>query len=129
MNPVLGEGRTLFAGVLLMIGGILNVIYGIAAASNSAFFTSVGHYLFGSLTGWGWTTLILGVIEILAALSLFAGGRFGLWFAIVAASLTAIAALLDIPAYPLWSVAIFGLSLWIIYGLLAYGETGRGAPA
>lgn len=129
MNQVRGEGRTLFAAVLLLTGGVLNIIYGIAAIGHSAFFASGQHYVFGSLGAWGWITLILGVIEILAALSLFAGEAFGLWFAIIAAALTAIDALLDIPAYPFWSLAIFALSLWIIYGLVGFGETGPRASA
>jgi hypothetical protein len=124
-----GAGRTLFAAVLLLTGGILNVIWGIAAIGSSAFFAADQHYVFASLHGWGWITLILGVIELMAGLSLFAGGAFGRWFGIIAASLAAIGALLDIPAYPFWSLAIFGISLWIIYGLAAYGESGRGAPA
>ncbi|HEY4829155.1 MAG TPA: hypothetical protein VIH85_20450 [Solirubrobacteraceae bacterium] len=79
--------------------------------------------MFSSLKGWGWIALILGVIQILAGMSLFSGRMFGIWFGLVAASLAAIDALLDIPAYPLWSVAMFGLSVWIIYGLVAYGES------
>ena len=129
MDQVRGAGRALFAAVLLLTGGILNIIYGIAAIGNSSFFVANQHYVFASLKGWGWIMLILGVIQLLAAASLFGGGAFGRWFAIIAASLTAIGAMLDIPAYPLWSVAIFALSLWIIYGLLAYGETRPGAPA
>jgi hypothetical protein len=37
-------------------------------------------------------------------------------------SLAAIGALLDLPAYPFWSLAVFALSIWIIYGLLVYQE-------
>ena len=54
---------------------------------------------------------------------LVGGGIYGRWFALVAAALTAIGALLEIPAYPLWSLAIFALSLWIIHGLVLYGDT------
>jgi hypothetical protein len=61
-------------------------------------------------------------MEIIAAISLVGGGVYGRWFALVAASLTAIGALLEIPAYPLWSLAIFALSLWIIHGLVLYGD-------
>ncbi len=134
MDQVRGLGRALFAGVFLLIGGVLNIIWGIAAIGNSSFFmhTTTTHYVFASLKGWGWITLIIGIIEILAALSLFGGGAFGVFFGIVAATLAAIGALLDIPAYPLWSIAIFALSLWIIHGLVVYGETSprrtAGAP-
>lgn len=122
MDNVRGLGRAIFAAVLLMIGGVLNVIYGIAAISNSKFFVHNTKYVFGDLKTWGWVTLILGVVELLAAASLFGGGTFGRWFGIFAAALVAIDALLEIPAYPLWSIAIFGLSLWIIHGLVVYGE-------
>lgn len=118
MNKELtGPERAKFAGVLLMIGGILNVIYGIAGTGNSRVFASSRHYMFGSLKSWGWAALILGVLEIVAALSLFRGGSFGRWFGILIGSLAAIHALLQLPSYPLWSLAIFGLSLWIVQGL------------
>jgi type IV secretory pathway TrbD component len=68
----------------------------------------------------GWITLILGILELLASLSLFGGGAYGRWFGIFVGALAAIAALLSIPAYPLWSIAVFALSLWIIHGLVVY---------
>ncbi|HUO70044.1 MAG TPA: hypothetical protein VMU39_04645 [Solirubrobacteraceae bacterium] len=122
MDQVRGLGRAIFAATLLMIGGVLNVIYGIAAIGNSHFFTRNAHYVFSNLKGWGWITLILGILEILASLSLFGGGNYGRWFGIIVGSLAAISALLSIPAYPLWSIAVFALSLWIIYGLAIYGQ-------
>jgi hypothetical protein len=131
MDKVRGIGRAMFAAVLLMIGGVLNIIYGIAAIGNSSFFVHNTHYTFGSLNTWGWVTLILGILELLASLSLFRGGAFGRYFAIAVGSLAAIGALLEIPAYPLWSLAVFGLSLWIIHGLTIAGpDDGWGeAPA
>ena len=122
MDNVRGLGRAIFAAVLLMIGGVLNIIYGIAAISNSHFFSGHTNYVFGSLKTWGWVTLILGVIELLASASLFGGGTFGRWFGIFAGSLVAIESLLQIPSYPFLGIAIFALSLWIIYGLVIYGE-------
>lgn len=121
MDQVRGVGRAVFAAVLLMLGGVLNIIYGIAAISNSKFFVHDTHYVFASLKSWGWITLILGIVEVLASLSLFGGRTFGRYFGIVVGTLAAIGALLEIPAYPLWSLAVFALSLWIIYGLTIPG--------
>ena len=74
-----------------MIGGVLNIIWGIAAIAESSFFTETGaHYVFSTLNTWGWITLILGIIELFAAFSLFAGGSFGRWIGILAATLVAI---------------------------------------
>lgn len=120
MDNVRGLGRAIFAAVLLLIGGVLNIIYGIAAISNSHVFTHNAHYVFGDLKTWGWVTLIIGVAEILASMSLFAGGMFGRVFGILVGSLAAIEALLAIPAYPFLGISIFALSVWIVYGLAVY---------
>ena len=127
MDQVRGLGRAILAAVFLMIGGVLNIIYGIAGISRSHVYTTNAHYVFGHLRTWGWVTLIIGIIEILASLSLFGGGAFGRWFGIFAGALAAIAALLAIPSYPLLAIAIFALSLWIIHGLVVYGEDVRAA--
>jgi hypothetical protein len=125
MDEIRGAGRAMFAAILLMIGGILNVIYGIGAIGNAHFFVHNTHYVFANLKTWGWVTLIIGIIELFAAFSLMRGAAFGRWIAIIAASLAALAALLEIPAYPLWSIAVFALSLWIIHGLFMFGEDTR----
>ena len=120
MEGTKGLPQAVFAIVLLMIGGVLNIIWGIAAIGNAHFFVNGQHYIFASLKGWGWITLIIGILEILASLSLIGGGAYGQWFGIAMGMIAAIGALLEIPAYPLWSIAIFAMSLWIIYGLVHY---------
>jgi hypothetical protein len=130
MNTNQGMGRALFAVVLLCIDAVVGLAWGIAAISNSDFFVHHTNYAFGSLKTWGWVAVILAVVEFIAALSLVRGGAFGRWFAIVVGALAAIEALYSIPAYPLWSLAVFALSLWIIHGLAVYeGPSDRTASA
>jgi len=112
-------GWWLFAGILLTIGGVLNIIWGIAAIAESHFVTETGaQYVFSGLNTWGWITLILGVLELLAGLSLFGGGEFGRWFGIIMAGLVAIDALLDVRVLPFWSICVFALSVIVIYQLV-----------
>jgi hypothetical protein len=110
-------GWWVFAGILLAIAGTLNIIWGIGAISDAKFFVAGQKYIISSLHTWGWVTLILGGIELIAAFSLFSGGGFGRWVGIFAAALASIAALLSIPAYPFWGLCIFALSIIIIYEL------------
>jgi hypothetical protein len=118
-----GLGRAMFVAILLLIAGTLNVIYGIAAISNAHFYAGNTAYVFSSLHTWGWITVILGAIEIIAGFSLFAGNAFGRLFGIFAASLGAIGALLSVGgAYPFWSLGIFALCVICIHGLVVYGE-------
>jgi hypothetical protein len=114
-------GWWVFAGILLFISGTLNVIYGIAAISDSKFFTENATYILSNLNTWGWVTLIVGLLQLVAAFSLFSGGGFGRWVGIFAASASAIAALMSIPAYPFWSLSIFALSVIVLHSLATSG--------
>jgi hypothetical protein len=118
-----GMGRAMFVAILLLIAGTLNVIYGIAAISNAHFYAGNTAYVFSSLHTWGWITVILGAIEIIAGFSLFSGNAFGRVIGIFAASLGAIGALLSVGgAYPFWSLGIFAICVICIHGLVVYGE-------
>ena len=55
-----GSGSVLFAGIMILIDGVLNVIYGIAAIDKSKFFVSGSEYILSNLNTWGWVALILG---------------------------------------------------------------------
>ena len=120
-----GGGWVLFAGIMLMLVGILNVIWGIAAIGDSSFFVNDQKYILSNLNTWGWVTLILGAVQIAAAYSIWAGNQFGRWFGIGVAGLSAIGALMSLPAYPFWSLAIFAVDILVIYGLAAYGGRHR----
>jgi hypothetical protein len=118
-----GIGSAFFVGILLMIAGVLNIIYGIAAVGDSHFYVNDTHFVFSSLHTWGWITIILGVIELTAAFSLFVGNTYGRAVGIVAATLGAIGALLDIGgAHPWWSIGVFAICIICIHGLVVLGE-------
>ena len=123
-------GWWIFAAIMLSISGVLNIIWGIAAVSEAHFVSNVTEqaYVFSGLNTWGWITLILGALEILAAMSLFAGGGFGRWFGIFAASLVAIDALLDIRVLPFWSLCVFALSVIVVYQLAKAPERTEEIP-
>ena len=119
------SGWVTFAGVMLLIAGVLNVIYGIAAIGDSSFFLANTKFILSNLHTWGWVTLILGLFQFFAAFSLWSGNLYGRIVGIAAAGLSAIAALLSIPAYPFWSLSVFALDVMVIYGLAAYGGDPR----
>ena len=122
-----GLGWVLFAGIMILIAGVLNVIWGIAAIDDANFFVQDERYIISDLNTWGWIILIVGVLQLFAAFSIWAGGAYGRWIGIITASLGAIGALLSIPGFPLWSVSVFFLNLLVIYGLTAYGGQRRAA--
>ncbi|HEX6115932.1 MAG TPA: hypothetical protein VFY99_02450 [Solirubrobacterales bacterium] len=121
-----GAGWVAFAGVMIGVVGVLNVIYGIAAIDNSAFFVENERFvIFDDLNTWGWIHLIVGAIQVVAAFSIWTRNAFGAVVGIVTASLNAIVVLLWVSAFPVGGFAIFIIDLLVIYGLVAYGVRRR----
>ena len=120
-ESVEGAGWLVFAGIMVLIAGTLNCIWGIAAIDGSTFFVEDSKFIIEDLNTMGWIVLGIGVLQLIAALSIWAGGEFGRWIGIVGASLGALGALLSIPGFPLWSVCVFSLNVLVVYGLTAYG--------
>ncbi len=124
-----GAGRATFAAILLLIAGTLNIIYGIGALDSANIFTNDTRYIFTNLNTMGWVLIVLGVVQLTGGFSLIAGNTYGRVIGIIGGSLGAISALLSIGgANPWWSLAIFFLCVWIVYGILVLGEDER-APS
>jgi hypothetical protein len=118
-----GAGRVVFAAVLLLIAGTLNIIYGIGALDDANIFVNDKRYIFTNLNTLGWVLIVLGVIQLTGGFSLLAGNTYGRVIGIIGGSLGAIGALLSIGgAYPWWSLGIFFLCVWVVYGILVFGE-------
>ena len=120
-----GLGWIVFAGIMLSIVGILNIVYGIAAIDKSTVFTANAKYVITDLNTWGWVLLGVGAIQFLAAVGIWAGSEWGRWVGIISAGANAIVQMFFIPAFPLLSVTIFAVDVLVIYGLVAYGGHRR----
>jgi hypothetical protein len=117
-----GSGWIAFAGTLLLILGVMNIIQGIAAIGSAHFYTTNAHYVFGSLKSYGWVVLILGVLEALAGIGIFSANQLARSGGVAILSLSAIAQLLMMPSYPFWSLTLFAVAILALYGLIAHGK-------
>ncbi|HET8951002.1 MAG TPA: hypothetical protein VFN44_10845 [Solirubrobacteraceae bacterium] len=120
-----GQGFVTFAGVMIMIAGVLNTIYGIAAIDKATFFTDNAKYVFADLKTFGWFVLILGVLQIFAAVAIWNGSGWGRWFGVACASANMILQMLWIPSAPFLAITILVLDILALYGLLVYGGQRR----
>jgi uncharacterized membrane protein (DUF2068 family) len=121
-----GQGWVLFSGIMILVLGIMNVIYGIAAVDESTFFVQDARYvLFNDLNTWGWILLVVGAVQIVAAFGIWSRRGWGRWIGIISASGNAILQLLWIDSYPLAALALFAVDVAVIYGLASwdYRET------
>lgn len=120
-----GSGWVTFAGVMILMLAVLNVIRGIAAISDSKFWVGDQKYVIHDLHTWGWVILIIGIIEIFVAFGIWSGGSWSRWIGVFIATLNAIWALFFIPAAPFWALTLFAIAIFVIYGLAAHGGRGR----
>lgn len=126
-----GAGRVVFAAILLLLVGFLNILYGIGAISDASFYVNDTRYIFTNLHVMGWFLLIVGVIQLTGGYSLLSGNPYGRVIGIIAGSLGAIDALLSMgDHHPFWNLAIFALCVWVVYGIVVYGaeEPTRAGP-
>jgi hypothetical protein len=117
-----GYGLIFFAAILLLVVGFFNMLYGIAAIANSHVFVANAHYVVGDLRVWGWITLIISVLQLVAAGGILAGNQLARWFAVALLALNAIDMMFFIPAYPFWALSIIAVDVVALYGLCAYGS-------
>ena len=123
-----GAGRVAFAGILLLIVGTLNIIYGIGALDDANIFVNDKRYIFTNLNTLGWVLIILGVVQLTGGFSLLAGNTYGRVLGIIGGSIGAIGALLSIGgSYPWWSLGIFALCVYVVHGIVVFGEDERSA--
>jgi len=117
-----GFGMVVFASVLMFIIGFFNMLFGISAIANSHVFVAGAHYVVGDLRVWGWVTLIIAVLQIIAAGGVLMGNQLARWFAVAVIGISAIEMMFFLPAYPFWALVIIAADVVALWGLCVYGS-------
>ncbi|MCD9874836.1 DUF7144 family membrane protein [Streptomyces guryensis] len=111
-------GLTVFAAVMLMIAGVLDIFRGIMAIAKDDVFVNTPNYVFKfDLTSWGWIHVALGAVSVIVSLGLFTTATWARVGGVAIASLLIIANFLSVPYYPMWSltlIAMFGFIIWAL---------------
>ena len=119
-------GGALFAACMLIMVGIFQGLAGIAALVDDDFYVAAAHYPYDlSVTAWGWIHLLVGVLLLVTGLFVLAGRAWAIVLAIIIAVLNAIENFFFIPYYPLWSILIIAIDVFIIWSLTRPGVIVR----
>ncbi len=115
------EGTTFAASILLLVGSVISVLYGISAVAKDDMFIVGTEYIYKfNLTTWGWIAIVLGVVGVVIAIGLFTGAFWARAAAIVIAALSIVANFLWLPYYPWWSVIVIALDVVIIWAIVTW---------
>jgi hypothetical protein len=108
-----------FAGVMMIILGSLDALWGLAALLNNEVVVVGGHgVIVFDITTWGWIQLILGALVGLTGLGLIAGNEAARAVGIFLLAVNAVLQVVWFPAAPLWAFLMIVLDVVIIYQLM-----------
>ena len=111
-------GGLIFAASVLVLVGMFQAIQGIVAIANDDFFVRASHYTFHlDVTTWGWIHLLIGIGVFIVGLALFNQAAWAAVAGIALAMLSAIDNFFFLPYYPVWSVILIALNVWVIWAL------------
>ena len=117
-------GWGVFASVLLLIAGIFDLIFGLAAiiGPNTTLFVTEEGLFAVNVAGWGWWHIISGLALILTSFFLYRGATWARVVAIILVILNAVGQLTLIDVQPWWSLAILAVDILVLYALTVHGR-------
>lgn len=126
-DPTGWVGWIVFAGVMMVMIGVLHAIEGFVALFKDSYYLVTRNGLVVSVdyTGWGWIHLILGLLVALAGVALFTGRMWARVAGIALALLSILASFTFMAAYPLWSITVIVVDILVIYALVVHGREMR----
>ena len=71
--------------VMIALAGIVNALDGIVALTQSKVYVQDAVFIFSDLNTWAWIVLLLGALQLIAAISIGSGRQWARWFAILVA--------------------------------------------
>ena len=117
------RGVILFAGNLMIMIGGFHAIAGLVALLQDSFYVVAPNYLFEfDVTTWGWIHLIAGIMVVFAGFGVMSGQTWARVVGIMLAVLSAFANFGFIPYYPVWSLLIIALDVFVIWALATHGR-------
>ena len=116
-------GVLMFAGVLMIMIGVFHAIQGLVALFNDEFYVVGKEYVFKfDITAWGWIHLLLGILVAVAGAALFRGAVWARTVAVILACVSMVASFVWLPYYPVWSIAIIALDVFVIWAAILHGR-------
>ena len=125
--PTGWTGWITFAGVLMVIAGGLNALYGLIGILNDEWVVWGNRAdLYLDLTQWGWVHLILGLVVLFSGIGLFSGNVLARSIAVIVASISLFVNFFFIPAYPVWALVVITIDILVIWAVTVHGGEMRG---
>jgi hypothetical protein len=118
-------GWVAFGGWLMIVIGSLDFFEGLIAVIRKSYYVvTPSQIIVFDMRTWGWLTLIWGAVLVFAGWGLLTRASWARWFTIIVGSLNVLGqlAFAGSSGFTLWALTIVGLSIVVLYGLIAHWE-------
>ena len=127
-------GAIIFAAVMMIVGGVFQIVQGAIAIFDDGYFVLGENYVFElDQTAWGWIHLVIGVLVTTAGISLMRGAAWARGLAVAVAGLSMFSNFLWLPYSPLWSLTTIAMAVAVIWAVTSHGHDAEvmrsGAPS
>jgi hypothetical protein len=132
-NPT-AVGAIIFAAVMMMVGGVFQMVQGGIALFDDDYFQVGRSYAFAfNQDAWGVIHLVVGLLVSVAGLALLRGAAWARGVAVVVAGVSLFTNFVWLPYSPLWSLATMGMAVLVIWAVTTHGRDAEvmrsGAPS
>ncbi|MCS0638514.1 hypothetical protein NX801_23210 [Streptomyces sp. LP05-1] len=108
----------MFAGVLLLVQGVLGMLVGVAGIGRDDVYGRLGEYVFKfSVPAWGWIHLVLGIVLAVVGAGILRGALWARAAGVALAALAVIADFMWLPYSPVWAVVSIAIGVFVIWAL------------
>lgn len=112
------DAAATFAGALLIVTSLMDVIQGAAAVNDPDFFAAGADYTFDlDVATWGWVHLVLGVLSFVVAIGILMRTGWGQATGMVVAGLAMLTNFAWLPYHPLWAAIVIAFNAFVIWAL------------
>jgi hypothetical protein len=116
-------GMSLYAATMMIVIGVFHALAGVVALFRNEIYVVRPRYVFAiDVTAWGWIHLLLGILVGFAGYAVISGQHWGRAVGIGLALLSMIGNFLFIPYYPVWSLLIITLDVFVVWALCLFGR-------
>jgi len=128
-DPTGWTGWVVFASFMMFLVGAFQTIQGLVALFDDGFYivSERGLVVDVNYNVWGTVHLILGILLLLSGAGVLTGNVAARTVGVILAGLSALANLVFIEAYPIWSILIITVDVLVIYALVVHGRELRDA--
>jgi hypothetical protein len=109
---------SIFAGSLLVIVAVFQIMQGIAAIAEDTVFVHGLNYSYEfDVTTWGWIHLIVGLVALGTGIGIVMQQTWGRILGIFVAAVSTFSNFAFLPYYPFWSLTVIAIDVLIIWAL------------